>query len=187
MLVLSDELDRLGLTGDGLGANPSGLLTQLTAPADPSAVVDWNSWVSASAGGVDGGPWAEDLMSVMLLVNPETQRLAEKTFKDGTGYGGEMSAAAYLRANSGGFFSSRRMPGTTSDIAQAIRYRKGTRGLDDVDAMRVAVCPMWNIISIDDIYSDSASGTRHFTMHHLIGDLLIEQADAYEQISFRLA
>lgn len=187
VLAMSDQLDQLGLNGDGSGANPSGLLTQLTDPADPTAVVSWNTWVSAAAGGIDGGPWAEDLMAVVLLVNPEAQRLAEKTFKDGTGFGGEMSAAAYLRANSGGFFSSRRMPNTASNIAQAIRYRKGTMGLDGVDAMRVAVCPVWQVLSIDDIYSDSAAGARHLTLHHLIGDLLIEQTDAYEQIAFKLA
>ena len=139
------------------------------------------------AGGIDGGPWAETLQAVTLLVNAESQRLAETTFKDGSGFGGEMSAAAYLRANSGGFFSSRRMPATASDIAQAIRYRRGTAGLGGVDAVRAAVCPVWSVISIDDIYSDSASGTRHFTLHHLIGDVLIEQPDAFEQVAARLA
>lgn len=186
-LAMSDELDRLGLNGDGAGANPLGLLAQLTDPAAPSDVIDWNAWVRLVAGGIDGGPWAETLQAVTLLVNAESQRLAETTFKDGSGFGGEMSAAAYLRANSGGFFSSRRMPATASDIAQAIRYRRGTAGLGGVDAVRAAVCPVWSVISIDDIYSDSASGTRHFTLHHLIGDVLIEQPDAFEQVAARLA
>ena len=54
-------------------------------------------------------------------------------------------------------------------------------------AMRTAFCPHWNEISIDDIYSGSASGTRHFTMHVLIGDMILVQPDAYVQIAFQLA
>ena len=50
--------------------------------------------------------------------------------------------------------------------------------------MRTAVCPHWNMISIDDIYSGSASGTRHFTMHVLLlGDVILVQPDAYQQVS----
>ena len=187
MLALSDRLDHLGLTGDGQAPNPSGLLTQLTDPSDPTAVIDWNGFTAAVADGIDGGPWAESMMSVKVLVNPETQRLAERTFKDGTGFGGEMSAAAYLRAHSGGFFSSRRMPDSASNIAQALRVRMGTMGLEGVDAMRLATCPVWAEVGIDDITSDSASGIRHFTLHHLIGDVLIEQSSGFEQIAFRLA
>ena len=187
MLAMSDRLDHLGLTGDGQGANPSGLLTQLTDPSDPTTTIDWNGFTAAVADGIDGGPWAETMMAVKILCNPETQRLAERTFKDGTGFGGEMSAAAYLRAHSGGFFSSRRMPDTASNIAQAVRARMGTTGLNGVDAMRLATCPVWNEVGIDDIYSDSASGTRHFTLHHMIGDVLIEQPSAFEQIAFKLA
>lgn len=186
MLAMSDELDKLGLTGNGTAPNPAGLLQQLTDPTAATTEIDWNGFVRLMADGIDGGPWAEQVGDVRLLVNRETMRLAERTFKDGQGYGGEMSAAAYLRGQSGGFFSSRRMPDTTNTVAAAIRYRAGTLGLDGVDAMRTAVCPVWNEIAIDDIYSDSASGTRHFTMHSLIGDVLIEQTDAYEQISIKV-
>ena len=143
------------------------------------------------ASGIDGGPWAETLREVAMLVNPETMRLAESTFQKGTGNQatpGDISAAAYLRMNSAGFFSSRRMPDTASDIAPCIIYRSGTMGLDGVNAaMRTAVCPMWGEISIDDIYSDSSSGLRHFTLHNLIGDVLIEQTDAYDRADLKVS
>ena len=190
MLVMSDRLDHLGLTGDGTAPNPEGLFPQLDDPTDGSVIVTWPLFVSAMAGGIDGGPWAETLMQVMLLVNPETMRLAEATFQKGTGNQatpGDISAAAYLRANSAGFFSSRRMPDTVSDIASAIIYRAGTMGLDGVNAMRTAVCPMWNEISIDDIYSDSASAITHFTLHNLIGSVLIEQPDAYDRVDLKVS
>ena len=53
--------------------------------------------------------------------------------------------------------------------------------------MRLAVCPHWAEIGIDDIFSDRASGTRHFTLHHLIGDILIEQASAYQPIKYKVS
>ncbi len=190
MLVMSDELDKLGLTGDGVDPDPEGLYPQLTDPTDGSVIVTWPLFVAAMASGIDGGPWAETLQEVMMLVNPETMRLAESTFQSGTGAQatpGDISAAAYLRANTSGFFSSRRMPDTVSDIAGCILYRAGTMGMDGVNAVRTAVCPMWNEISIDDIYSDSASGIHHYTMHSLIGDVIIEQANAYSRVDLKVS
>ena len=194
MLALSDELDKLGLNGDGQNANPQGLLPQLTDPTDPTEIVNWEGFVKVLANAIDGGPWAEGLGAVRLLVNAETMRKAETTFQKGTGNNaanftpGEMSAAAYLREKSGGFFSSRRMPATASNIARAVRYRSGTMGgLDGVNAVRTAVCPVWAEVGIDDIYSDSASAIRHFTLHHLIGDVIIIQTDAYERVDLKVS
>ena len=187
MLVMSDELDKLGLTGDGSDPNPEGLFPQLTDPADPTAVVTFDGFVAAAAIGIDGGPWSETLQQVMLCVNADVMTLAETTFQSTATYKGEMSAAAYLRAQTSGFFSSRRMPATASTIAGCILYRAGTMGLDGVDAVRTAVCPMWNEISIDDIYSDSASGIHHYTMHSLIGDVIIEQSNAYSRVDLKIA
>ena len=186
-LALSSQLDILGLTGDGQNANPQGLLSQLTDPADPTVVVDFDGYVALVAGGIDGGPWAEDMTAVRVLVNAETMRKAETTFQAATNYKGEISSAAYLRANSGGFMSSSRMPATASTIAQCLRYRAGTMGLNGVNAMTTALCPVFGELAIDDIYTSSASGTRHFTMHTLIGDVLIVQADAYERVDLKLA
>ena len=188
MLAMSAELDELGLSGDGQSANPSGLLTKLTDPAsDPTDIVTWDAFVEALAGGIDGGPWSEGLGQVTLCVNAETMRLAETTFQSTATYKGEMSAAAYLRQHGMGFFSSARMPATDADIATAIRYRSGTQGLDGVDAMRVATQPYWSEVSIDDIYTDSASGVHHVTMHALVGDVIVQQAEAYQQISLKVS
>ena len=196
-LALSAKLDEFMLRGTNASStqNPNGLLTQLTAPAsDPSAVANWIAFVKAISDGIDGGPWGSSLTDVRLLVNAETQRLAETTFRVPTGdetkgfaTPGEMSAAAYLRAHSGGFFASSRMPATASSIAQAVRYRPGTMGLDGVDAVRTAVCPVWSEVGIDDIYTDSASGLRHVTFHVLVGDLLIVQSDAYKRVDFKVS
>jgi len=58
MLALSDQLDTLGLTGDNTGANPQGLLSQLTDPDNPANVVDFDGFVALAADGIDGGPCA---------------------------------------------------------------------------------------------------------------------------------
>ena len=53
--------------------------------------------------------------------------------------------------------------------------------------MRTAVCPHWNVIDIDDIYSGSGKGERYFTMHVLLGDVILVQPNAYAQVAFQTA
>ena len=194
-LVLSDELDDQVINGvfvSGTNNDLNGLFQALTAPtAAPSAVSDFDSFAGAHAGGVDG-LWSNGIKDVSIAVGPDTYRLASRTFQTAANYKGELSAAAYAMANSGGFWTNKRMPApatflTVDDIQQAILYRMGRSMMGGAGAMRTAVCPHWNEISIDDIYSGSASGTRYFTMHVLLGDVILVQPDAYEQIAFRTA
>ena len=107
----------------------------------------------------------------------ETYQYASTTFQTASSFQGELSAAAYAMQNTGGFFTNKRMPAAASNIQQAILFRTarsmlqpGMRGEmmdgEGMDgAMRTAVCPHWNEIAIDDIYSGSAQGERYFTMH----------------------
>lgn len=178
-LVLSDELDRQGLTGDGQAPNLTGLFERLTDPTDPTAVADFDAFASAHAGGVEG-LWANTIRDVVIVVGPETYRLSARTFQAATNYKGELSAAAYALANSGGWWTNKRMPDAVSNIQQAILYRMGR-------TMRTAVCPHWNAIDIDDIYSGAAKAERSFTMHVLLGDVILVQPDAYSQIAFKVA
>ena len=188
-LALADKLDELGLTGDpsSRASDPHGLFTQLANPTDPASVVDFDGFVTAAADGIDGGPWSETLRDIRLLVNADVMKLAERTFQSTSGSKGETSAAAYLRAQTAGFMASSRMPDTASNIAGCIRHRAGTTGLDGVNAMQTATCPVWSTLSIDDIYSDAASGIRHFTIAALIGDVLINHANAYERVDLKTA
>ncbi len=191
-LVLSDALDNAGLNGDGQAPNLTGLFTRLTDPtAAPTAVADFDRFAGSHAGGVDG-LWAETIKDVAIVVGPATYRLAAGTFQTATNYKGEMSAAAYAMMNSGGFWTSKRMPDaatflTVDDVQQAVLYRMGRSMMGGMPGMRTAVCPHWNVISIDDIYSLSASGQRAFTMHVILGDVIIVQPDAYAQIAYKVA
>ena len=108
-----------------------------------------------------------------------TYGLSAKTFRDrviDTGQRGgvslgDTSFADYAMANYGGWWTNKRMPAAdaTSKVQQAILYRKGRSMMGGSGGMRTAVCPHWNMISIDDIYSGSAQGERYFTMHVPVG------------------
>ena len=185
-LVLSDELDKQAINGDGSSNGLTGIFERLTDPSAPGAVADFDAFAAAHAAGIDG-LWANTLKDVAIVCGPATMALAARTFQTATNYKGEMSAAAYAMAQTAGWWTNKRMPDATGDVQQAILYRKGRSMMGGAGAMRTAVCPHWNEVSIDDIYSDSASGTRHFTMHVLLGDVILVQPDAYEQVSYQLA
>ena len=185
-LVLSDALDDAVINGDGAAPNLAGIFERLTDPSDPSAVSDFDAFAAAHASGLDG-LWASTLAEVGIVCGPATMTLSARTFQSATSYKGEMSAAAYAMANTGGWWTNRRMPDAESDIQQAILYRMGRSMMGGAGAMRTAVCPHWAEISIDDIYSGSASGERFFTLHVLLGDVVLVQPDAYAQVAFRIA
>ena len=188
-LALSDELDDQGLNGAGgnSGADLNGLFMALTDPTAPTAIADFDAFAAAHAGGIDG-LWANMLSDVSILCGPASYQLSSRVFQTATNYKGEMSAAAYAKSNTGGWRTSKRMPDAVSTIQQAILYRMSRSFLMNPDgAMRTAVCPTWNEVSIDDIYSGSARGERYFTMHVLLGDVIVVQPDAYAQVAFKLA
>ncbi len=83
-LVLSDELDRQMLTGDGSNNNLTGILERLTDPSDPTPVSDFDSFVAAFSSGVEG-LWAATLKEVGIVCGPETYRFASQTFRDAAG------------------------------------------------------------------------------------------------------
>ncbi len=153
----------------------------LTAPAaPPNTAVTFDEYAAYLAMGVDG-IWATTLGGVRMLVGVETYRLAAATFRAGAD--GDVTAASYLGREGGGFMGSARMPATTNSGKQqeALLVRLGMAG------MRVAVCPVWGELSITDIYTDSASGQQHLSLHYLVGDVAAVHADAYQRIKIRLA
>ena len=186
-LALSDELDRQAINGDGTAPNLTGMFQRLTNPDDPTAVADFDAFAAAHANGVDG-LWAATVREVGIVVGPATYKLASRTFQTATNYKGEMSAAAYAMENTGGFWTSKRMPAASNTNFQAaILYRMGRAMMGGSMGMRTAVCPHWGEVSIDDIYSGSAKAERYFTMHVLLGDVILVQPDAYAQIAYQTA
>lgn len=189
-MSMSDALDNFAINGvraddaaDDAAAQPKGIFTALTDPTDPSKEADFDAFVAAFADGIEG-LWASTMKDVSIVCGPSTYQKSAKTFRDvGTnnGHRGEVAFSDYAMDKYGGWWTNKRMPDAASDIQQAILHRKGRTGV------RTAVCPHWNELGIDDIYSGSASGTRHFTVHVLLGDVVLVQPSAYGQVAFKLA
>ena len=181
-LALSDELDKQVINGDGQAPNLSGILKRLGNPAAPgAAIATFDDFVSSFADGIDG-LWASTLMDVGVVAGVDTFRLSAKTFRDAVGQDlGDMSFASYAMDKTGGWVTNKRMPATAANVQQGILFRKGRTGI------RTAVCPNWGELSIDDIYSGSIRGERFFTVHVLLGDVILTQPDAYAEVSFRVS
>ena len=161
----------------------------MTDPANPTAVAGFDDFVTAFADQIDG-LWASTMREISIIANVDAYKLSAKTFRDkeiNTGQRGgvslgDTSFADYAMTHTGGWRTSKRMPATASDIARGIVYRKGRPGL------RTASHPVWAKVAIDDIYSDSAKGQRHFSLHVLCGSkVLIVQPDAYDLVEFKVA
>ena len=187
-LALSDELDDQTINGNGTAPNLAGIFERLTDPSAPgAAVATFDDFVAAFAGGIDG-LWANTIKEVAIVAGVDTYRLSAQTFRDiATADLGDKAFADYAMQHFGGFWTNKRMPAKASHVQQAILYRKGRSMMGGSGAMRTAVCPHWNEISIDDIYSGSAKGERYFTMHVLLGDVILVQPSAYAQVAFRVS
>ena len=195
-LRISDELDREMINGDGVAPNLAGMFNRLDDPTGtaPATVADFDDFVALFAGGIDG-LWANTTKDIGVVVNPESYRLAVQTFRDriidsgnrGAASLGDQSFADYGMEKYGAFFTNKRMPDKASHIAQAILYRMGRSGMGASPGMRTAVCPMWGEVGIDDIYSGSAKAETYYTLHVVLGDVIVTQPDAYEQTRLRVS
>ena len=187
--VVSDALDTQVISGNGTAPNLDGLINQLTDPTNPGTTANFDAFVAAFADAIDG-LWAPTMMDLGMVVNVDAYKLAAKSYRDrvidsGNRGGvslGDKTAADYLRAYTGGFWTNKRMPATASTIARGIVHRKGRMGL------RTACLPTWGSIAVDDIYSDAQSGQRHFTLNILVGSkVLLVQPDAYKLIELKVS
>ena len=188
-MALSDEYDDQAINGNSASPNINGLVKQLTDPANPTVVANFDAFVAAFANQIDG-LFSSTMRDIAIVANVAAYKLSAKTFRDrviDTGQRGgvslgDVSFADYAQTHTGGWWTNKRMPNTASTIARGIVYRMGRPGL------RTACHPTWGTIAIDDIYTSSRSGQRHFTVHALVGDkVLIVQPDAYDLVEFKVA
>ena len=192
-LALNDALDDQMINGNGTAPNLSGMFQALTdLTAAPTAVADFDSFVSTFAAGIDG-LWANTVQDVAVVCGVETYRLSARTFRDiATADLGDMAFSDYAMARYGGWWTNTRMPDpatfmSVANVQQAILYRKGRSMMGGSMGMRTAVCPHWGEVSIDDVYSGLAQAERFFTMHVLLGDTILVQPNAYAQVVFQVA
>ena len=187
-LALSDELDDQAINGTGVAPNLAGIFNRLADPSVPgAAVASFDDFVASFAGGIDG-LWAPTVKDVAIVAGVETYQLSAKTFRDiATADLGDKAFSDYAMGYYGGWWTNKRMPAADTMIQQAILYRMGRSMMSGAGATRTAVIPHWGTIDIDDIFSGSAKGERSFTMHVLLGDVILVQPDAYAQVSYRVS
>ena len=192
-LVLSDELDDQMLNGafvSGTNNDLNGFFSRLTDPTMTTAVADFDAFISAYAGGIDG-LWAGMVSEVAIVAGVETYRLSARTFRDiATQDLGDKAFADYAREHTAGWWTNQRMPDpatflTVDNVQQAILCRKGRSMMPR--PMRTAVCPHWGYISIDDIYTGARRGERRYVVSVLVGDVILVQPGAYAQIAYQVA
>ena len=124
-LVLSDELDKQAINGNGTSPNLAGIFERLTDPtATLTDVADFDAFVGVFANGIDG-LWAEDTKSVAIVAGVATYKLSAQTFRDATADLGSMAVSDYAREHFGGWWTNKRMPAAVSMVQQGILYRMG--------------------------------------------------------------
>ena len=178
-MALSDEYDDQAINGDGETPNVTGLVSQLTDPADPTAAAaNFAAFLKAAADQIEG-LWASMLTDVAIVTNPDAYKLSAQAFRANSS---DLSFSDYARQALGGWWTNKRMPATAATIARGIVYRMGRLGL------RTACHPTWGTVAIDDIYTSSRSGQRHFTVHALVGDkVLLVQPAAYGLVEYKVS
>ena len=181
-MALSDAVDNQIINGNGSSPNINGLIAQLTDPGNPTAIADFDAFVDSFADQVDG-LWALTKGDVAIITNVDAYKLAAKTFRGTATAGGPaVTFDDYAAMNTGGFRTNARMPATDSTLARGIVHRMGRMGL------RTACLPTWGTVSIDDIFTSSRSGQRHFTVANLVGDkVLLVQSAAYGLVEYKVS
>ena len=174
--TLADKLDAVALSGQAAAANTSpaveGLVSQLTAPSDPSDVATASDYLTTYSGRVDG-KYSADGSNVRLLVNADAFKQA---------YGLQLGTSGDLLSEklpAGRFRASANMPATASDIATAVTFAAGPR--------RGFVQPVWRALTvIRDPYTKAESGQVALTAVVLTGAALVD-ANPYQLHKFKLA
>lgn len=198
--VLAETLDTQVLRGDGSGANIAGLAGQLADDADPAAIVTFPGFVEDMAGLIDG-KWATTLRELRLACNAVVYRKLAATFQEprfvdkGAGVNDASDAATpsietaidWAGRAIGGLFCNARMAAAASNISACIAVRSGMMVEPAAAAVMPAVCPVWGDIAIADPYSESGSATEHYSLHVLLGNVLIRTPDAYAEIRIKTA
>ena len=186
-MALTAELDNQCLNGNGTAPNLSGIFEALAAATAPGAAISaFDDFVTAFSSGIDG-LWASKMSEISVVCGTESYAISTRAFRDATNDRGDIAFADYAGKMYGpnSWWTNSRMPDPASNIQNAILYRMGMSEFMSGDGVRTATLPIWNEISVDDIYTLSARGQRAFTMHILTGDIVLQQPNAYRQLAFR--
>ncbi len=150
--VMSDAMDDQIINGDGSAPNVNGFLSELDAPADPGAIVTWDTYFGNFTAKVDGLN-AYQLSDIRAVEGSQTFGKVETLFRTGANDNGpRASAREYVGSRIGSMSVSSRIPAAASEIQTNILALTSYPG-------RNAVAPIWRAFSvIRDPYTGAASG-----------------------------
>lgn len=165
------------VTGDGAGANVTGLLTRLVAPAAPAAVAAYADYASMAAQAVDG-IHAEMESEVGAVMGVATYQHAAGVFQAGSGESGTEAIKRRCRACRASSF----IPAAAANVQAGILHA-------GADSMRGdSIAAMWPALEvIRDPYSGAAVGTVALTWTALWDAYTAFRAQAYKRVAFKLA
>ena len=181
-LVMSHTYDGQCINGDDVAPNVTGLIKLLTDPENPTEIVGFDDYLASFSDAIDG-LWASELSQIAIVANVAAYKRSARTFRDvAQAVRGDVSFADYAKAHTGGWWTNSRMPATATNLARGIIHRRGRAGV------RTAVHPVWNSITIDDVYTDAASRARHVTMSVLVGNtVILVQPGAYDLAEWKVS
>lgn len=177
--VLADKVDDRIINGTASGDGTiHGLLAQLTDPTanfPASGAPGYADFLKAAASLIDGKQ-AVDEAGVSVLFGLETYRIAAATVWSSR----DRTAARALREFFGGCRASGRMPAASSNVQSAIGVRQRV-------GMPNAAMPVWDSMTIRDIYSGAGEGQITVTAFVLTSDVVILRSGGYVQLGIRTA
>ena len=179
------------INGDGAAPNLTGMFERLGNPAAPAAgVADFDDFVAAFGGRDRRACGASTIKDVAIVAGVDTYALSAHGFQRRGRAGSRQHGVRGLRHG-----NVWRMVDEQADAGQGERtfnrrFSTGRAARRWAPARRcgprsppIGAKFRW----IDDIYSGSASGERYFTLHVLLGDVILVQPDAYAQVAFRVS
>ena len=170
---LGQVVDSQAIAGDGNGNNVSGILTGLTTPADPDAVVTPANLRTGIVSAVDNR-WVPNESSVRLLMGIKAYTKARTVFADPEQLIDGVDAMTRLGAS---VRSTTRIPQKSAAIQYGIRTARP-------DGF---VIPVWQGVTIiRDPYTKAAEGQVALTAHMLFGTGF-KRKDGWAQVAFKIA
>ena len=194
-MALADALDDQMINGTGTAPNLAGLFQRLTDPtAAPTAVADFDAFVAAFAGGVDG-LWSNTVQDVAIVAGVETYRLSAQTFRDiaaadlgaddvckrlchvgCTAAGGRIPGCRTRQPSCRWITSSKRFSTARAGAWKADRWGCARRYVRTGAKSRSMTCTAG---------ARRRSGISPCTC--LLGDVILVQPNAYAQVAFQVA
>ena len=173
--ALTETISNQVLNGNGTAPNVNGLLSKLTDPTAPTAVIDYDGAIGVSAGGVEG-KHARNLREVRTLFGTATYSKLAGAIHAGSGY----AATDYLDGLSGGVMATSLMPAAASTVQQGILALTAIGGNGALG--------VWNGVqlTIRDEYSKANTGEIRLTANALI-DFEITRAGGFQQVAYKLS